>query len=380
MNPTRLHAIMSGDARDLRARLARVAMSCAEPFYRAAVGVRNAMFDWGIRKPKKLPRPVISVGNITTGGTGKTPMVIEIARRLLEMGAKPAILTRGYKGKMDGSDRTSDEVEVFRRTLGDSVPVEADADRVAGAAKLLLRVPDIDVFLLDDGFQHRQVKRDVNIALIDATAPFGFHRLLPRGLLREPIKNLRRADFIVITRANEIEERKVNHILAFLSQGDGLSASVFLLFEAVFQLRNGRCIQGVRATQMWTHLLESPAPKAIDVIRDCPVFAFTGIGNPAAFEKMLRRYAPDVRGFHAFPDHHAYTTDDLRSVIADAQAAGAQAIITTEKDWVKAAPLLDWTQQPIPVYRPVLRIEFPNEAEWQAIEKRLRECLRSAAT
>lgn len=358
MNPRSMHAIMSGEDRSLSAMLMRLGLSCASPFYRAAIAARNAMFDWGLRKPVKLARPVISIGNITTGGTGKTPLVMELARRLLALGAKPGILTRGYRGgtKAGEAERTSDEVELFRTEFGDAVPVEVNANRAAGAARMLGKNPGISLFLLDDGFQHRQVHRDLNIVLIDATQPFGYERMLPRGLLREPVKNLSRADVLILTRCNEIEPAHISLIETKFG-----AASKNGLVHAELHWSEMKGIDGSR--------------RSIEDLKSIPLLAFTGIGNPAAFETMLRRHAADVRGVRVFPDHHAFSEADVRGLIEDAKSCGAMALVTTEKDWTKIGSLIDWSAVGLPLYRPVLRIEFPNADDWNAIEERIRTCL-----
>ncbi|MEZ6191533.1 MAG: tetraacyldisaccharide 4'-kinase [Phycisphaerales bacterium] len=202
MNHARLYDIMSGNAPGPAAAATRLGLSALAPAYRLAVALRNKQFDAGLRKPAKLPRPVISVGNLTTGGTGKTPMVIELARRLLNQNHKPAILLRGYM--KEGATASSDEAVELQRELGSAVPVMPNPDRTEGARQVLEKHPEVTVFILDDGFQHRQVHRDLDLVLIDATRPFGFNHLLPRGLLREPARNLRRAHAVILTRCDLI--------------------------------------------------------------------------------------------------------------------------------------------------------------------------------
>src|SRR4051812_23350103 len=190
--------VMNGTERGVAAMSLRALTSAIEPIYRGVVNARNARFDRG-RSVQRVDRPVISVGNITTGGTGKTPVVRWLADALRARGIQPAILMRGYKS---APGQTSDEQELLRSQLP-SVVVHANPDRVAGAQEVLRDHPDVQAFILDDGFQHRRLHRDFDLVLIDATNPFGYDRLLPRGLLREPLAGLARAHAILITRADQ---------------------------------------------------------------------------------------------------------------------------------------------------------------------------------
>src|SRR5687768_1490731 len=196
---------MSGDDRRLSATLLRTALAAVEPFYSGAAAVRNRMYDSGVKATKSLPRPTISVGNITTGGTGKTPVVRWLAERLRDDGWRVAILSRGYKSK---PGTLGDEQLMLDRALNGPaerhrVTLVAHPDRLRGAREALRLRPDTDVFLLDDGFQHRRAGRDLDVVLVSATNPFGYGRVLPRGMLREPLGGLRRAGAFVITHADQ---------------------------------------------------------------------------------------------------------------------------------------------------------------------------------
>ena len=175
--------------------------------------LRNKLFDFGIKRAHRLDRPVISIGNITTGGTGKTPAVQWIARRLITAGHRPASLLRGYTV---GASTQSDEAILLERSL--KIPVIANPDRVAAGRQLIVTHPEIDVILLDDGFQHRRLYRDLNLVLIDATNPFGYGHVLPRGMLREPLAGLRRADVLIVTRSDLIEGDQLNELKSRLRQ------------------------------------------------------------------------------------------------------------------------------------------------------------------
>lgn len=338
MNARHWITILSGEDRTAAATLKRGALACAEPFYGMAVGARNLLFDLRLRRARRLPRTTISVGNITTGGTGKTPMVIDLARRLIAMQARPAILLRGYHA----AQGRSDEADVLTHALGEDVTVVANPDRFAGAQIALTRDPTITVFILDDGYQHRQVSRDLDLILIDATAPFGFDHLLPRGLLREPVANLARARGVIVTRADQVtaEERTV-------------------LDRQIIQ-HSGRPPLA-HAVHRWAGFLDAEdQPVPVDALRTRRVMAVTGIGNPEAFEATLRTHTAGVVHHLKLDDHYDYA--NLAPIDGAVESAGKSptppdAIVTTEKDWVKwkarraAAGLL-------PVFRPVLGIHY----------------------
>jgi tetraacyldisaccharide 4'-kinase len=303
------------------------------------MAVRNVMFDRGWRSITKLPRPVISIGNLTTGGTGKTPMVIDLARRLHQQGQAPAVLLRGYKS-VNGQ---SDEAALLTNALGPGIPVQANPDRVAGAKIVLASNPGVTVFLLDDGFQHRQVHRDLNIVLVDALQPFGFEHLLPRGLLREPIQNLGRADAIIVTRADQADSPDQR----IAAMGGNIIAHTAMI---------------------WTGLIDAQDQAfALDHLKTQNVLGVCGIGNPRAFEKSLSQIETITTQCAIFDDHHAYSQADLAQLITQ---HAPQAIVTTDKDWVK------WLQLPIdinlPIYRPIYQLNYlDGEGRINALLKKL---------
>ncbi len=334
MNTERYLHIISGESVGPLAAGARALLSAMTPAYRAAVAARNRLFDLGVRTPVRLRRPVISVGNLTTGGVGKTPMVVALCQMLLDRGEKPAVLLRGYHADADGR---SDEAEQLRVDLPEGVPVQPNPDRVAGAHAVLDRHPDTTLFVLDDGFQHRRAARDLDLVLVDATQPFGHGRLLPRGLLREPLANLARAHAVIITHADQVEP----HVLAGLD-------------DAIAR-RHGRP-PVAHAAHAWTGFRggdhDRPDPSRLAVA------AITGIGNPAAFEKALVGRVGRLIWHRALEDHHVYRMNRLIRLLADAKRDGAEAVVTTEKDWVKWAALFDGIDPLVPVLRPVLAIDF----------------------
>lgn len=290
------------------ASLARGVLSVLSWPYGLAVDWRNRRFDSGRREAVRLDVPVISVGNITTGGTGKTPLVIDLAQRLIERGFKPAIVSRGYKS-VDGG--LGDELTMISRRLP-KVQCVANPDRVAGARGAV--AAGADVVLLDDAFQHRRVARDLNIAVVDATNPFGFGHLLPRGLLRERPSSLSRADVVLVSRADLVEQ-------------DNLSATV----ERIQTLTPDTPI--VFCVHRPAGVCELKDQGEAETLRRAVLFA--AIGNPAAFEKTVRTMGVDVVQTRWWPDHHVYNNDDIAELCRMTSEVEHDGLLTTEKDAVK---------------------------------------------
>jgi tetraacyldisaccharide 4'-kinase len=290
--------------------------------YGAAAHLRARAYRKGILKQQHLDGTVISVGNLTTGGTGKTPMVLAIAERLLAEGKNVGILTRGYRGAKiapatknnlqaaatNAISTTSDEVRLLQSRLGTRVQFGVGANRYEQGSELSKR--GVNWFVLDDGFQHLQLARDVDIILIDATNPFSGGRLLPAGQLREPRSALARADIIVITRST-----RAPAIESAIRRDS--SAPIFYArpkLDAIHSLTEGQLAGTVAAEAL---------PK---------LFAFCGIGNPTAFLGDLRAWGLNIVGHRFSPDHHRYTSKDAQETWRQATEAGASALICTEKD------------------------------------------------
>ena len=356
--------IISGANCSIAAGAARAGLSLLEPLYGTGVGLRNAMFDYGLRKPRHLGRPVISVGNLSAGGTGKTPMVMELSARLLRMGANPAILLRGYgsaNSPADHGQSISDEVELHRQAFDGRVPVQAHPDRSVAARRVLQEHDHTDVFLLDDGFQRRQTHRDLDIVLVDATEPFGYGHLLPRGLLRESMRSLKRADTVIITRADRIEPHILQNLTQSLVPRTSVKASVVSICD--FHWTGWR-----------TNDTEILPMGELSKLR---VFAFCGISNPSVFEGMLTEQVAAVVGTYTFPDHYEYDDMELlERLIAEAKKSGAEALVTTEKDWMKLRQRWDCQLQPLALYRPTLKVSFRDDG--CQIDILLRNCLAAS--
>lgn len=306
--------IMSGQRRDPLAVLLRGLLRAASIPYGMAVAVRNRRIDAGSAQIQKCGVPVISVGNLTTGGTGKTPIVCFLAKWFRERGIRVAIVSRGYgRGDADANDEA---LELHAR-LPD-VPHVQDADRVE-AARIAVEELEAEVILMDDGFQHRRLHRDLNIVVIDATCPFGFGYLLPRGLLREPVKNLSRADLLIITRCDAVDE------------------SVIIDIQRTVHGSN-QGIAVLRSRHAPTSLLEHPnscVPLADISGRDVAVVS--AIGNPAAFEETIRARGATIVDSRRLPDHNAYSPETVRELREWIESLGARVerVVCTHKDLVK---------------------------------------------
>jgi len=289
--------------------LLRVLLWPASVVFQAIVRLRAWCYRRGILRQRRLDAVVISVGNLTVGGTGKTPMVMWLAEHLLAEGKHVGILTRGYRGRPDRRGRTlADEVAVVRARLGARAQFGIGADRYETG--LMLARHGVGWFVLDDSFQHLQLARDVDIVLIDQTDPFGGGHLLPAGRLREPRSALARADIVVITRSEHAPA--VEALIRRHTQAPLFYAQTEL--EGVFAVGSN-----------------AAAPQLVDV-RGKELFAFCGIGNPKAFFADLPRWGVQVAGTAAYRDHYRYSQRDAEDLQRRAQAAGAEALICTEKD------------------------------------------------
>lgn len=281
--------------------------------YRAVMGLRNKAYDWRLKKSYRSNLPIISVGNLSVGGTGKSPVVSWLASWLRKRDVRVAILSRGYGQLADGQNDEALELELHHP----DVPHLQHWDRVA-SARLAEEELDMEVLLLDDGFQHRRIERDLDIVLLDATDTDSARWLLPGGLLREPMSSLRRAQAVLLTRVDQCPA------------------------DRVAQLR-----RQVQAQAPQAHILEAShrpselrifpaASQSIQTLRGARVLAFCGIGNPNSFFQSLESLGAELVDRRVFPDHHAYDREDILSIETWAQArAEADMIVCTMKDWVK---------------------------------------------
>lgn len=304
--------LIRGETPGVAAHAGRIGLSVASLGYRLAVNFRNLGFDRGWLESHAVATPVVAVGNLTTGGTGKTPMVEWVARWYRERGVRVAILSRGYR--KDGEGGVNDEALVLEENLPD-VPHLQDPDRVA-IARVAVEELESELLVLDDGFQHRRLSRDLDIVLLDALDPFGLGRLLPRGLLREPLTSLKRAGVVVITRS------------------DLVSPEVCQNLREEAERRAGK-LRWVTTRHAPVEIIcQGASPEPVETLRCKKVAAFCGIGNPEGFRRTTELLC-GLRGFRTFPDHHGYTAADVAVLTEWVRSLDVDLALTTQKDLVK---------------------------------------------
>jgi tetraacyldisaccharide 4'-kinase len=337
------------------------------------VGARNALYDGGVLPVRRLPVPVLSVGNIAVGGTGKTPLVALLAQRLAETGRRPAVISRGYGGAneqrpghpalvvSDGRGRRplvtaaeAGDEPVLLASLLDGVPVLVCRDRHAGGRSAVDRF-QADLIVLDDGFQHRALHRDADLVALDARDPLGGGRLLPAGTLREPPQALRRAHAVVLTRAERAAEfteatRAVRELVPGLP---------------LFRARH----QPVRLRLLGPDGRELPA----SAVRNQAVAGFAGLAQPDALRLTLESLGGTVVHYETLPDHHPYSSGEVERLVERGRHAGAHWVVTTAKDAIRLP------QNECPPGLAVLDIEMQVEETDSLVRLLLAFCLPPAS-
>ncbi len=333
--------------------------------YAGGVRARAWLYERGWLKQKHLSAPVISIGNLTVGGTGKTPCVAWLANWLQAEGYAVAILSRGYKRTSTGRVEVSDGKSLLCEAaaagdepylLAQSCPgvrVIVGQDRYAAGQWLAERAP-VSVFLLDDGFQHLRLRRTLNLVLVDATDELARARMIPFGRLREPLSALRRADAVIVTRADQPFDRAA--LEATIHQYAGAQVPIFYAQHELTKLRR----------------LDSSETREVIELAGQPVAAFSGIARPERFLRDLELLELRVVWQCSFADHHRYTQTEFESIVIEAKQAGAAALLTTEKDaanlqavWATAAAL--------PVYAAQLAFHCADETALQGLVRQVLE-------
>jgi tetraacyldisaccharide 4'-kinase len=327
--------------------------------YEGGVCTRAWLYERGWLAAKQLPAPVISVGNLTVGGTGKTPCVAWLANWLQAEGQEVAILSRGYKRASAGRVEVSDGKTLLCDAMaaGDEpyllaqscpgVRVIVDQDRYAAGCWLAERAR-VSVFLLDDGFQHLRLRRDLNLLLVDATDDLAHAQMLPFGRLREPLTAVRRADAVIVTRAEQAFDQAA--LETTIRRYARAQVPIFFAQHTLTKLRR----------------LGTDETRQVTDLADTPVAAFSGIARPERFLGDLNQLGLRVVWQRSFSDHHRYTQTEFESIVTEANQAGAMALLTTEKD---AANLqAPWaTTAALPVYAAQLAFRCAEEAKLQKL-------------
>ena len=329
--------------------------------YRRLVGAREWLYARGLLQSRVLDCPVVGIGNLTVGGTGKTPAVELAVRTLMDLGHRPAVLSRGYGRRGGGVQIVADEASIrldaeeagdepfllARRLPG--VPVVVGPNRYEAGRVARARF-GVTAIVLDDGFQHRTLRKDLEIVMARAERPWGNGRMLPGGPLREPLGGLGRAHLVVATGARRLDEaREVTETVA----------------------RVAPAVPVLTAVHVPTECFESSAMRvvALDKLGRTRLLAFAGIGSPAGFRRTLREAALTVVDFLEFADHHWYTREELGRLERRAADVGADALVTTEKDWVRLRPLPPLKR---PVYVLSVRLLLTSgEPHWRAAFQRI---------
>jgi len=345
MNQDDFRKLISGQKAGLSAGLLRLLLGVVAGGYSIAVRLRNFLYSNGWLKAHRANAIVLNVGNITVGGTGKTPLVVWLCKEIISdskfqiSNSQCAILTRGYKAARDSRHKTQDsrrktqearlkrqdtrgKTQIYRdepAILAENCPevkVIVNPDRVAAAAEAINKF-GAKVLIMDDGFQHRRLVRDLDIITIDGTQPFGYGKMLPAGLLREPVTSLKRAGAVVITRCDQITETELKQIEKKLG----------LINPDMIIARSIHAPAYVKSADNKEISLEQ--------LKNKKVFAFCGIGNPEAFLNTIKQLGANLVGSKFYNDHHHYTNDCLADIYEQAGDLKADLILTTQKDWTK---------------------------------------------
>jgi tetraacyldisaccharide 4'-kinase len=370
--------LMAGRRRKWYDRVITCLLFVASRFYRMAVQFRHWLYDKRVIRNQALGCLVVSIGNLSCGGTGKTPVVEVFARSLSQKGRKVAILSRGYRRKKrtfweklvhafnsgemelppqvvsDGSDllmdseHAGDEPYMLASNLPD-VAVVVDKNRVKSGIHAIDEF-ETDVIILDDGFQYLKLKPHINIVLVDSTDPFGNGHVLPRGILREPIKNIRRADYIFLTKSDGTH--KNTHLKRFLRR----------------HTRRAEIIECCHKPQHLVKLFSNREEQKLSFLNGKKVAALSAIARPESFENFLEQLGAELVAKDHFADHHRYTQQEIIDFVNTAKASGAEMVVTTEKDAVRI-PHIDRCDVPIYYLRIQIDILSGKESFDQCISR-----------
>jgi tetraacyldisaccharide 4'-kinase len=343
--------LISGEKAGFAAVLLRLLLGAASVGYSIAIGLRNCLYSARWLKTHSADAVVISLGNITTGGTGKTPLVIWLCKKIIS-DYQCVILTRGYKTSAQETEKLTDEPAIFSESCPE-VKVIVNPDRVAGAEEAAIKF-GTKVLIMDDGFQHRRLARDLDIVAIDATLPFGYGKMLPAGLLREPVSSLKRAGAVVITRCDQIAENELSKLekkLRLINPEMVIARSIHA--PAYVKSKDNKEI-------------------ALEELKGKKVYAFCGIGNPVSFLTTIKTTGAELADSKIFNDHHHYTEACIADIFEQAKLLKADLILTTQKDHNKITrPASSKAEIPLAYIGIEIKFLYGEEKLWGLIEKTL---------
>lgn len=341
--------IIKGEIKGPGAFLIKFLLSCLEWIY-----LLLWKLDTRRTNQVKLPVPVISVGNVIAGGTGKTPTVVWLAHFLVKKGMKPAILTRGYRSKSQTESlvftaqdlsaltpaETGDEPYLLAKSLP-KIPIGVGRNRFQTGLKIIEKYPEVNLFILDDGFQYRELVRELDIVLIDAQNPFGYNHLIPRGFLREPLTGLKRADLIFLTRSDTLSDEKVADITGQIR---------------VYN-QEASIIRVIRKNPSLTCMGQNDKTIPISEVKGRKVGVITAIGNPDQFRESVVNTGAIVEFFRSYPDHYYWSEADITGIVGELKQNKIDILIVTAKDEVKLAAYINlFTETDVSCY--ILNLEF----------------------
>ncbi|UCD91075.1 MAG: tetraacyldisaccharide 4'-kinase [Desulfobacterales bacterium] len=354
----KIETIMTGEVARKPAFLVQL-LTLISIVYGGLVKLRETLYKKDLLQSKTLLCPVISIGNITLGGVGKTPMAIYMAKRIERLGYRVAVISRGYKGKAEKTggvvcdgrmiymapEMAGDEPYMIAKTLK-TIPVIVGQDRYKAGMLAIERFTP-DVLLLDDGFQHLGIGRDIDLVLLDSKKPFGNTYLFPRGTLRETASALKRGDAVILTRS-DIENPVPLDQIKRLIPGKPIFQSVHTPYIVkIVTSRNPKL----------DDRLNISSKVGFDVFKNTSVFAFSGIARNDDFRRTIKRFGCRVKGFSAFPDHHQYSDKELDTLSNSAMDRSVDFIMTTEKDYIRIVHKIEW---PIDLVVVGIKISFKN--------------------
>lgn len=339
-----LHEIHYSKKCNFIQKMTKIILSVLAFFYNLVVSLRNFLYKIRLLKKIKLNACVVSVGNLTTGGTGKTPFTAELAKVCLRLKKRVAIVSRGYGGSLPVSQinviSDGENILYSAKEAGDEpfwianevkgAVVITSKNRVE-AAKLAIKEFGVDVIILDDGFQHQKLERDLNLLLVDGKNKFGNEDILPLGPLREPLAGIKRADKIIVVNKYPYNEQSVKDCRAYAR---------FLIKTYDKEVFSCHIVTGG-----FLHYKST-----LPILEPKKVYAFTGIAQPESFFDCIRAFEHNILGTEVFVDHHSYSMLDLQNIIANFKNIGADCILTTQKDFVKIEPFLLNIDEKLPLF------------------------------